>query len=109
MFLLLQLSSILIILILEINGFLLTKKMVLEEFWEPGSTSLDLYSIDIDSIEPGAFSGLTTMKRLDLSHNILVELNPNTFEGLANLTKLNIGNFFSMFKCLSRIEVSKDR
>ena len=89
-----HLSTLLILIFIssKINGFILTNEIILEEFWEPDATSLDLYSIDIESIQPGAFKGLKTLQRLDLSHNILIELHSDTFKGLSNLTNLNIGN-----------------
>ncbi|GMI50802.1 hypothetical protein TeGR_g4499, partial [Tetraparma gracilis] len=38
--------------------------------------------------EDGAFSGLTSLTRLDLLHNAFVEIRPGLFEGLSSLTHL---------------------
>ncbi|GMI30051.1 hypothetical protein TeGR_g4181, partial [Tetraparma gracilis] len=38
--------------------------------------------------EDGAFSGLTSLTRLDLLHNAFVEIRPGLFEGLSSLTDL---------------------
>uniref|UniRef100_H3CB26 Adhesion G protein-coupled receptor A3 n=1 Tax=Tetraodon nigroviridis TaxID=99883 RepID=H3CB26_TETNG len=56
----------------------------------------DLRSNLISLIEPGAFLGLTALKRLDLSNNSIGCLNVDVFTGLASLIRLNLsGNVFS--------------
>ncbi|XP_067379687.1 adhesion G protein-coupled receptor A3 isoform X2 [Channa argus] len=50
----------------------------------------------ISLIEPGAFLGLPSLKRLDLSNNSIGCLNVDIFKGLASLIRLNLsGNKFS--------------
>ncbi|NXO32500.1 AGRA3 protein, partial [Cisticola juncidis] len=56
----------------------------------------DLKNNLISTIEPGAFYGLSELKRLDLSNNRIGCLTPEMFVGLNNLHKLNLsGNIFS--------------
>ncbi|XP_063404252.1 toll-like receptor 4 [Mytilus trossulus] len=44
----------------------------------------------IESIQGGIFSGHSELEDLDLSHNLLANLVPNSFKGLNNLLRLNI-------------------
>ncbi|KAH1167203.1 hypothetical protein KIL84_002686, partial [Mauremys mutica] len=56
----------------------------------------DLKNNLISTIEPGAFHGLSELKRLDLSNNRIGCLTSEIFVGLNNLHKLNLsGNIFS--------------
>ncbi|XP_030882132.1 adhesion G protein-coupled receptor A3 [Leptonychotes weddellii] len=56
----------------------------------------DLRNNLISSIDPGAFWGLSSLKRLDLTNNRIGCLNADIFRGLANLVRLNLsGNLFS--------------
>ncbi|KAJ7305132.1 hypothetical protein JRQ81_011006, partial [Phrynocephalus forsythii] len=56
----------------------------------------DLRNNLMSTIQPGAFLGLSSLKRLDLSNNRIGCLNPGIFRGLANLVRLNMsGNIFS--------------
>ncbi|KTF96290.1 hypothetical protein cypCar_00025015, partial [Cyprinus carpio] len=56
----------------------------------------DLRNNLISTIMPGAFLGLTALRKLDLSSNRIGCLTSEVFQGLTNLTKLNIsGNIFS--------------
>ncbi|XP_074856532.1 adhesion G protein-coupled receptor A1 isoform X2 [Carettochelys insculpta] len=60
------------------------------------TVSLDLKNNLISTIEPGAFLGLSELKRLDLSNNRIGCLTPEVFVGLNSLHKLNLsGNIFS--------------
>ncbi|XP_066536059.1 adhesion G protein-coupled receptor A3 isoform X2 [Hoplias malabaricus] len=63
----------------------------------PNTTvTLDLRSNLISTVEPGAFYGLSRLKRLDLSDNRIGCLSPEMFLDLGNLSKLNLsGNIFS--------------
>ncbi|XP_014886501.1 adhesion G protein-coupled receptor A3 [Poecilia latipinna] len=57
---------------------------------------LDLRNNLISRIEPGAFLGLKTLKKLDLSNNSISCLNGDVFKGLDSLSRLNLsGNMFS--------------
>ncbi|XP_061491582.1 adhesion G protein-coupled receptor A1 isoform X6 [Rhineura floridana] len=59
-------------------------------------SEIDLKNNLISTIEPGAFYGLSELKRLDLSNNRIGCLTPEIFVGLKNLHKLNLsGNIFS--------------
>ncbi|KAK7934180.1 hypothetical protein WMY93_005076 [Mugilogobius chulae] len=50
----------------------------------------------ISTIMPGAFQGLTELRKLDLSNNRIGCLTADMFQGLTNLTKLNLsGNIIS--------------
>ncbi|CDQ99159.1 unnamed protein product [Oncorhynchus mykiss] len=56
----------------------------------------DLRSNLISTIMPGAFQGLSALRKLDLSNNRIGCLTPDMFQGLTNLTKLNLsGNILS--------------
>uniref|UniRef100_A0AAY4D866 Adhesion G protein-coupled receptor A3 n=1 Tax=Denticeps clupeoides TaxID=299321 RepID=A0AAY4D866_9TELE len=56
----------------------------------------DLKNNIISQIEPGAFLGLYSLKRLDLSNNRIGCLNVDIFKGLTSLMRLNLsGNLFS--------------
>uniref|UniRef100_A0ACB8E6T7 Adhesion G protein-coupled receptor A3 n=1 Tax=Sphaerodactylus townsendi TaxID=933632 RepID=A0ACB8E6T7_9SAUR len=56
----------------------------------------DLKNNLISSIDPGAFIGLPSLKRLDLTNNRIGCLNTDIFKGLTNLIRLNLsGNLFS--------------
>ncbi|KAB1282276.1 Adhesion G protein-coupled receptor A3, partial [Camelus dromedarius] len=56
----------------------------------------DLRNNLISSIDPGAFWGLSSLKRLDLTNNRIGCLNADIFRGLTNLVRLNLsGNLFS--------------
>ncbi|KGL77908.1 putative G-protein coupled receptor 125, partial [Tinamus guttatus] len=56
----------------------------------------DLKNNLISTINPGAFMGLSSLKRLDLTNNRIGCLNADVFRGLANLIRLNLsGNLFS--------------
>uniref|UniRef100_A0A4W3JUC1 Adhesion G protein-coupled receptor A1 n=1 Tax=Callorhinchus milii TaxID=7868 RepID=A0A4W3JUC1_CALMI len=58
--------------------------------------SRDLKNNLISRIEPGAFYGLSELRRLDLSNNRIGCLSPQMFAGLSRLSKLNLsGNIFS--------------
>ncbi|XP_043952708.1 adhesion G protein-coupled receptor A3 [Gambusia affinis] len=57
---------------------------------------LDLRNNLINRIEPGAFLGLKTLKKLDLSNNSISCLNGDVFKGLESLSRLILsGNMFS--------------
>ncbi|XP_027894456.1 adhesion G protein-coupled receptor A3 isoform X1 [Xiphophorus couchianus] len=57
---------------------------------------LDLRNNLISHIEPGAFLGLKTLKKLDLSNNSISCLNGDVFRGLESLSRLILsGNMFS--------------
>uniref|UniRef100_A0A669D419 Adhesion G protein-coupled receptor A2 n=1 Tax=Oreochromis niloticus TaxID=8128 RepID=A0A669D419_ORENI len=50
----------------------------------------------ISTIKPGAFQGLSELRKLDLSNNRIGCLTADMFQGLTNLTKLNLsGNIIS--------------
>uniref|UniRef100_A0A8C7Z8H7 Adhesion G protein-coupled receptor A2 n=1 Tax=Oryzias sinensis TaxID=183150 RepID=A0A8C7Z8H7_9TELE len=60
------------------------------------SISRDLKHNLISTIMPGAFQGLSELRRLDLSNNRIGCLTGNMFQGLTNLAKLNLsGNIIS--------------
>ncbi|XP_019347019.1 adhesion G protein-coupled receptor A2 isoform X1 [Alligator mississippiensis] len=63
----------------------------------PNATAtLDLKNNLINTIQPGAFLGLSELKRLDLSNNRIGCLSTGVFLGLINLMRLNVsGNIFS--------------
>ncbi|XP_063443007.1 toll-like receptor 4 [Mytilus trossulus] len=57
----------------------------------PNSTkALILARNRIKSISNGIFSAHTVLEDLDLSHNVLVTLMPDSFKGLTNLLRLNL-------------------
>ncbi|KAK0155933.1 Adhesion G protein-coupled receptor A2 [Merluccius polli] len=66
---------------------------------QPGDKRLyqrDLKHNLISTIMPGAFQGLSELRKLDLSNNRIGCLTADMFQGLANLTKLNLsGNIIS--------------
>ncbi|KAK2863206.1 hypothetical protein Q5P01_002739 [Channa striata] len=69
---------------------------VLNWYYSDTSELWDLRSNMISRIEPGAFLGLPSLKRLDLSNNSIGCLNVDLFKGLASLIRLNLsGNKFS--------------
>ena len=51
-------------------------------------TELPLYTADIKSLQPGDFSGLTALERLELDGNELTSLPDNVFSGLTALERL---------------------
>ena len=50
---------------------------------------LDLSFNQLESIDASTFSGLTSLEEINLSSNHLTELNPEWFDGLANLSLLD--------------------
>eukprot|EP00064_Thunnus_orientalis_P007562 superscaffoldBa00000849_g7584 len=62
----------------------------------PESPLRDLKHNLISTIKPGAFQGLSELRKLDLSNNRIGCLAADMFQGLTNLTKLNLsGNIIS--------------
>uniref|UniRef100_A0A3Q1CM00 G-protein coupled receptors family 2 profile 2 domain-containing protein n=1 Tax=Amphiprion ocellaris TaxID=80972 RepID=A0A3Q1CM00_AMPOC len=60
------------------------------------TVTLDLKHNLISTIMPGAFQGLSEVRKLDLSNNRIGCLTADMFQGLTNLTKLNLsGNIIS--------------
>ena len=50
------------------------------------------FTSDIDSLKQGDFSGLSSLKRLDISSNNLTTLPQNIFSGLSSLEYLNLSD-----------------
>ncbi|XP_069495356.1 SLIT and NTRK-like protein 6 [Ambystoma mexicanum] len=73
--------------------------------------SLHLGFNNIVEIEPGAFNGLSLLKKLHINHNSLEILREDTFRGLENLEYLQADNNFiteiesSAFSKLNRLKV----
>lgn len=53
---------------------------------------LDLYHGNITNIAPGAFTGLSRLKKLDLRRNKITRIEPGVFEGIVELIDLNLAN-----------------
>ncbi|RXM35596.1 Adhesion G protein-coupled receptor A3 [Acipenser ruthenus] len=78
--------------------------MELDQVVPPGTlpnwiVTLDLKNNLISNIEPGAFLGMSALKRLDLSNNKIGCLNADMFKGLQSLLRLEFQTPFLLCDC----------